>query len=24
VWRIREEGENDACSRLWLDYATSQ
>jgi hypothetical protein len=24
VWTIREDGENDACARRWLDYATSQ
>jgi hypothetical protein len=24
VWEIREEGENDACARRWLAYATSQ
>src|SRR5215207_1112657 len=24
VWTIREEGDNDACTRRWLDYATSQ
>lgn len=24
VWTIREQGENDACARRWLDYATSQ
>ena len=24
VWTIREEGDNDACARRWLDYATSQ
>jgi hypothetical protein len=23
VWRIRPEGENDACARRWLAYATS-
>lgn len=24
VWEIRAEGENDACARRWLAYATSQ
>ena len=24
VWEIRDEGENDACARRWLAYATSQ
>lgn len=23
VWTIRAEGDNDACARSWLDYATS-
>jgi hypothetical protein len=24
AWSIREEGENDACARRWVAYATSQ
>lgn len=24
VWTIREEGDNHACARRWLDYASSQ
>jgi hypothetical protein len=24
VWTIREAGDNEACARRWLDYATSQ
>jgi hypothetical protein len=24
VWRIRSDGENDACARRWLAYATSR
>ena len=24
AWMIRREGDNDACARRWLDYATSE